>query len=260
MPDFVTWEMENAVAQVVLNSPPANAMSAGLLQELDGVVKELKTDSRVRAVVFRSAVPKIFMAGADLKALTDMDGTRFREYIRYAQEVFSGIERLGMPTIGVLSGHALGGGCEFSLCFDFRFMAEEKARIGLPEVTLGLIPGAGGTQRLPRLIGLAKAREFLIRGNAVDGAEALSIGLVDRVFPASSLLDEALQFAQAMAVGATKAMAEIKRCLAVPTEEALWTGLNQELDGIVRLFTETEDTKEGIRAFNEKRSPVFHGK
>jgi enoyl-CoA hydratase len=235
-------------------------MSPELMAQLDRAVAEVGADSQCRAVLFRSEVRKVFMAGADLKYLRSLDEPAFRQYIADAQEVFGRIERLALPTVAVVSGHALGGGCEFALCCDFRYMADAGALIGLPEVKLGLLPGAGGTQRLPRLIGRAKATELLLRGTTLTGPQALAIGLVDRVFPPDALLAESVGLAEELARGATRAIAEIKACLRSPAEGIVRTGLARELDGIARLFAHTEDAPEGIRAFIEKRAPVFAGR
>lgn len=260
MPECVQFERKNGVAHIILNSPPANAMSAELMQQLDTAVKKAKEDKDVRAVIFRSTLEKFFMAGADLKHLMSLEEQDFRRYIKIAQDILNRIEELPKPTIALLNGHTLGGGCELALCCDFRFMADGKALIGVPEVTLGLLPGAGGTQRLPRLIGRSKATEMLIRGSTIKGPEALAIGLVDRVFPPDLLLAEGIHMAEELARGATQAIAGIKQCLRTPLQKTLSEGLAQELDSITCLFTQTQDTKEGIAAFNEKRPPKYGGR
>lgn len=260
MSEAVTLERHEGVAHVILNAPPANAMSPLLMAQLDRIVGEVAADHECRAVLFRSDVKKVFMAGADLKHLLSLDEAGFRQYIAGSQETFGRIERLPKPTIAVLSGHALGGGCEFSLCCDFRYMADAGASIGLPEVGLGLLPGAGGTQRLPRLVGRSRATELLLRGNTLKGPEALAIGLVDRVYAPEDLLVESVRQAEVFAKGATQAVARIKACLRASGEEAMARGLEAELDGITHLFAHTADAAEGIRAFSEKRPPVYKGR
>lgn len=260
MSEFVKYEKQNGVAHIVLNSPPANAMSPDVVRQLDEVVRKAKTDREVRAVLFRSAVDKMFMAGADLKYLLSLKEEEFRQYIKTAQDGYNRIEALPKPTIAVLSGHTLGGGCELALSCDFRFISDSRATIGVPEVKLGLLPGAGGTQRLTRLVGRSKATELLLRGNTLKPTEALAIGLVDRVFPADQLLPESIRFAEELAQGATQAIGRIKECLRVPFQEALSEGLAQELEGIAFLFVHTQDAKEGIAAFNEKRLPKYVGR
>ena len=260
MSTFVQLEKTGGVAHVILNSPPANAMSPKLMQQLDDVIKELTVDQDSRAVIFRSALEKIFMAGADLKHLLSLDGEDFRQYIKQAQDILCSIEALPKPTIAAINGHALGGGCELSLCCDFRFMADVKATIGVPEVKLGLLPGAGGTQRLPRLVGRSKATELLLRGTSLKGPEAQAIGLVDQVFPVEQLLPETIRLAEELSMGATRAIAKIKECLKIPTQNLIVDGLSQELEGITYLFTQTHDTKEGIEAFSQKRPPKYTGR
>jgi enoyl-CoA hydratase len=260
MAELVKMERLNGVAHVILNAPPANAMSTELMQQLDDTVADVANDPECRAVVFRSALEKIFMAGADLKHLLQLEEDGFRGYIKTAQDVFNRIERIPKPTIAVLSGHTLGGGCELALCCDFRLMAESGALIGLPEVTLGLLPGAGGTQRLSRLVGRSKATELLLRGNTLQGPEALALGMVHRILPKETLLEESVRFAAELAKGATQAISRIKECLRIPAQETLSDGLAQELEGIAYLFAHTQDCREGIRAFQEKRSPKYTGR
>jgi enoyl-CoA hydratase len=260
MTELVSLEKSNGIAHVIMNSPPANAMSPDLMNQLDQLVGQLETDRESRVVVFRSALAKIFMAGADLKHLLSLDEKGFRGYIKFAQDLVNRIEALPKPTIAVLNGHALGGGCEFALACDFRYMSEVKAMIGLPEVNLGLLPGAGGTQRLPRLIGRSKATELLLMGHSLQGPDALAIGLVDRIYPMDRLVDESIKVAEKLAQGATQAIGQIKACLRKPPHNLLSNGLAQELDGVTYLFMQTRDAKEGIAAFNEKRPPKYQGR
>jgi len=260
MSDAIRSEIREGVAHVSFNAPPANALSSAFVLSLDRLLDELGSDDDVRAVVFTSRLEKIFMAGADLKELLEVKKERSHAYFSTGQQVLNKLERLPKPTIACISGHAMGGGCEFTLCCDFRYMSETRARIGLPEVNLGLLPGAGGTQRLPRLIGRSKAVGLLLRGQTLTGPEALAIGLVDAVFPPERLAAETTALAEELARGATRAMAEIKACLSLPLEEALSKGLARELEGIKYLFNETQDAREGIRAFNEKRKPEYRGR
>ncbi|MBW2436430.1 MAG: enoyl-CoA hydratase/isomerase family protein [Deltaproteobacteria bacterium] len=260
MSELVFLEKRNGVGHVIMNSAPANAMSPEFMKQLSELLGQLESDSEIRAVLFRSALEKIFMAGADLKHLLSLDEEDFRKYIETAQDLVNQVELLPKPTMAVLSGHAMGGGCEFALACDFRYMSESKALIGLPEVTLGLLPGAGGTQRLPRLIGRSKATELLLTGKVLPGPEAQAIGLVDRVYPVDQLLAESMKAVESLARGATCAIGQIKACLRKPSHDLLADGLAQELDGITYLFKHTHDTKEGIAAFNEKRAPKYQGK
>ena len=260
MSGLVVSEKHDGVTHIVLNSPPANAMSSEFMLQLDEAVSQVEADESCRAVIFRSDVKKIFMAGADLKELLGLSEEESKAYFAQGQKHVSRIEELSKPTIAVLNGHTMGGGCELALCCDFRYMVDAKARIGLPEVTLGLLPGAGGTQRLPRLIGRSRTVDLLFRGRTMTGPEALSIGLVDAVFPAETLLEESVKLAEELARGATKAIGEIKKCLRYPFQDMSSRGFAQEVEGIIYLFNQTHDTKEGIRAFNEKRPPKYTGK
>ncbi|MEW6585761.1 MAG: enoyl-CoA hydratase-related protein [Nitrospirota bacterium] len=260
MAGLVSVERVNGVTHVIMNSPPANALSPRLMELLGEIVTQLETDTESRAVVFRTALEKIFMAGADLKHLMSLNEQGFRNYVNIGQRLNNRIEALPKPTIAVLSGHALGGGLEFSLACDFRYMAAVKAMVGVPEVGLGLLPGGGGTQRLVRQVGRSKAVEMLITGKPLQGPDALAIGLVDRIFPPDQLLAESTKFAETLAQGATEAIARIKRCLRIPRQHLMLNGLAEELDGIIHLFVNTQDCKEGIAAFNEKRPPKYEGK
>jgi len=260
MSELVSVEKKNGVAHIIFNSPPANAMSVALMRQLGETVEKIATDPSSRAVVIRSAVNKMFMAGADLKYFKELKEESLNQYVNTIQDTLNRIEMLSKPTIAVLSGHTLGGGCELALCCDFRYMSETKARIGLPEVTLGLLPGGGGTQRLARLIGRNHATELLLRGNTLKGAEALRIGLVDRIFPLEELLAESIKLAEELSKGATLAIGEIKECLRIPSQAELSEGLSRERAGITYLFLHTDDAEEGIAAFNEKRPPKYKGK
>lgn len=261
MPEIIHLEKAGGVGQVIMDSPPANALSPALLAQMDQVLAAIEGDDDIRAVLFRSALPKIFMAGADLKYLLGLDEEGFRRYARTAQDLVNRVESLPKPTLAVLNGHTLGGGCEFCLACDFRYMTASKAAIGLPEVALGLLPGAGGTQRLTRLIGRGRATELLLTGRTLDGPGALAVGLVDRIFEDSEhLLAESLQMVETLAQGATRAIARIKACLRKAGEDSLSVGLDAELEGIVHLFTRTRDAKEGVTAFSEKRVPHFTGR
>lgn len=257
--ELVRLEKTEGVGEIIINSPPANAMSEDVLNQLGDIIGRLKDDSSIRVVILRSDHPKIFVAGADLGFMLSLDQDGFEQYMRLGQSVYNDFESLRQPTIAVINGHALGGGCELALCCDFRFISK-NARIGLPEVTLGIQPGWGGTQRLPRLVGLAKARELLILGKTLTGEDAFDIGLVDKVFSSEELLQEGIKFAKELATRATVAIGKIKECLRIPSQESVMAGLEKEVEGITYLFAKTEDAKEGIAAFNEKRAAKYRGR
>ena len=211
----------------------------------------------MRAIVLTGAGEKAFVAGADIKELAAQTPVSGRETARRGQRLFTRIEQLGKPVIAAINGFALGGGCELALACTFRFAAD-TAKIGLPEITLGLLPGYGGSVRLPRLIGKARAMEMILTGKPVTADEAFRVGLVNRVVPAASLVAEAKAFAADLAAKAPialrYAMQSIERGLEMPVDEAL--ELEATLFGLV---ASTADMREGTTAFLEKRKPVFKG-
>jgi enoyl-CoA hydratase/carnithine racemase len=256
MGEFVRVERNGAVATIRLDRPPANALAREVSLELSSAAKELTADDGVRAVVVWGG-ERLFAAGADIKAMVDYGPEEVASDVGALEQACRDVEAIPTITIAAINGYALGGGCELALSCDFRFAAED-ARIGLPEVRLGIIPGSGGTQRLPRLVGLAKARDLIYTGRQVDAAEALDIGLVDRVAPADEVYRVAVDQAATFAAGPSLAFAAAKRALAAadrPFEE----GLRVEREAFVALFA-TRDQEEGMRAFLDKREPRFEGR
>ncbi|HWI66633.1 MAG TPA: enoyl-CoA hydratase/isomerase family protein, partial [Symbiobacteriaceae bacterium] len=209
-----TKEMRDGLAVVTINRPPVNAISPEFIYELQELSHSFAQDKDVRAVLFVSAIPGKFIAGADLAGvLQDESGEpladRLRRLNREWRRAFYGLERIPQPTIAAISGHCLGGGLEFALCCDYRLMVDdEKSHIGLTEVNLGLFPGAGGTVRLPRTIGLAKAREMILRGQKITARQAHAIGLVSEIYAPGEFETKALEFAQVLANGPTLALRE----------------------------------------------------
>jgi enoyl-CoA hydratase len=235
-----------------------NALDERTLAELDRAFAELSSDPAVRGVVLTGKGESAFVAGADVQALSGLDAEAARAASERGQRVFDRIEWLGKPVVAAVNGYALGGGCELALACHVR-VAAETASFGTPEVALGLICGYGGTQRLPRLVGKGRALELLLTGRRVDSAEALRIGLVNRVVPGAALLAEAEALARAMAANAPLALRA--------TLEAVHGGLDHPLseaqEGEAALFGEvaaTEDAREGTRAFLEKRTARFAGR
>jgi enoyl-CoA hydratase len=255
MGEFVRIERDGAVGTIRLDRPPANALAREVSLELSAAAKEVTAGDGVRAVVVWGG-ERIFAAGADIKAMVDYGPEEVASDVGALEQACRDVEAIPTITIAAINGYALGGGCELALSCDFRFAAAD-ARIGLPEVGLGIIPGSGGTQRLPRLVGLAKARDLVYTGRHVEAAEALEIGLVDRVAPEDVF---ALAFEQAAryAKGPTRAYAAAKRALAA-SDRPLEEGLRVEAEAFAPLFA-TEDQKEGMRAFLDKRQPEFEGR
>jgi enoyl-CoA hydratase len=257
--EFVTVEREGNIAVVTITRPQVlNALNAQTMKDLHGAMHDLGADETVRAIVLTGAGEKAFVAGADINELAACSPVSGRDLSRRGQEVFNRIEDLGKPVIAAIQGFALGGGCELALACTFRFAAD-TAKIGLPETTLGLIPGYGGSQRLPRLVGKDRAMEMILTGRFVTADEAFRIGLVTRVVPAAALVDEAKKFATELATKAPIAlrfaMRAVERGLEMPFDEAL--ELESTLFGLV---ASTEDMREGTRAFLDKRKPAFQGK
>ncbi|MCZ7587516.1 MAG: enoyl-CoA hydratase/isomerase family protein [Gaiella sp.] len=254
------WRVTQATADgfcvVEFKRPPVNALSPEALMELSGLVRELDDDENVRAIVFTSAHPSIFMAGADLKHMQSVGFTdaRVSERVDRVHGVYARLQKLSKPTIGALEGHALGGGCEFALSLDFRFMTRGFAGIGLPEVTLGLIPAAGGTQRLARLVGRTCAADMLMLGRRLDADEAEGIGLVTASDDARA---SALAYAEQLAAMPASSLRAIKLCLNEGYDGDLHRGLAVERTAAMQAFTSPE-AAEGVSAFLDKRTPRFH--
>lgn len=247
--------MDGSVALVRLNRPPVNALSEQVGRELAEAFGRC-ADAAIRAVVV-TGQPH-FAAGADIKGFKESFDSgadeMTAEALVEAIDVLDGLEK---PTIAAVHGYALGGGCELSLGCDFRYVAED-ARIGQPEILLGLIPGAGGTQRLQRLIGFQKAKELVYTGRQVDAAEAAAIGYADKVASSDELLELALSDAKEWATKATVAIGAAKNALAVGMGHSLSEGLQAEMEQFQRSFG-TEDALEGVKAFIEKRKAHFKG-
>lgn len=254
--EFVEVTRDGAVALVRLDRPPVNALSEQLAAELGEAFGECE-DPDIRAVVV-TGQPH-FAAGADIKGFKETFDSGGRETTASTLlETISRLDSLAKPTIAAVHGYALGGGCELSLGCDFRYMAED-ARIGQPEVLLGLIPGAGGTQRLQRVVGFQKAKDIVYTGRQVGAQEAKSIGYADKVLPTDEVLDTAMRDAAEWAGKATRAIAEAKKALAGGRGVSLDRGLAIEQAGFQASFA-TDDAVEGVNAFIEKRDADFKGR
>jgi enoyl-CoA hydratase/carnithine racemase len=248
----------NGVALIHLNRPPANSYDRGLIDDLNAAIDEIRFDESIGAAVLMSDLPKFFSAGADINMFRTVSSKARAMTILHMHEVLLKMEHTPKVFIAAIGGHCLGGGLEIALATDFRFAAEGEFRLGVPEVTLGLLPGNGGTQRLPRLIGRQKAMELLVTGKPLDPKTAAALGVVDRLVAPDRLLPEAIAFAATLAGGPTIAIGEIKLVAKQGLEMPLESALALEREGIFRLF-ETADAKEGLSAFAEKRKPNFKG-
>src|SRR3989454_2885599 len=202
----VRLEKQDSIGHVVLDRPPANTYDRGFLDELNAAIEEARRDDAVKAILVRSANEKFFSAGADINVFAkgDLDGQN--AFVVCANDAIGKLESTPKVVVAAINGHCLGGGLEIALCCDFRIAAEGGYRIGLPEVSLGLLPGTGGTQRLPRLIGRQKALDMMLRGTTLTPQDALAAGIVDEVVPAGALLDRSLERPPAYATGPTYAI------------------------------------------------------
>jgi enoyl-CoA hydratase/carnithine racemase len=252
---LVEYTVDGAVAVLTLNRPPVNALSSALAADLGAAVAQA-ADPAVRAVVVTGSPH--FAAGADITELQAAAAGDDKALASDLLRALNALESLRKPVIAAVRGFALGGGLELALACDFRYLAED-ARVGVPEIKLGIYPGAGGTQRLPRLIGLARARDLIYTGRHVRADEALAIGLADRVVRTEELAGVAMQAAQGLAGGATVAIGAAKRAINGGAGRALKKGLEMEAEGFLQCLA-TEDAREGLAAFLEKREAVFKGR
>jgi enoyl-CoA hydratase/carnithine racemase len=256
MGEFVRIDTEGGVATIRIDRPPANALAHAVSVELSEAAGIVTRDEAVRAVVVWGG-ERIFAAGADIKAMVGYGPEEIAVDVGALEQACRDLEAIPKVTIAAINGFALGGGLEVALACDFRFAAQD-ARLGLPEIKLGTIPGSGGTQRLPRLVGLAKARDLIYTGRQVPAGEALDIGLADRVALPADVLGLATHVARSYVEGPPLAYAAAKRALAA-VDRPLEEGLRVEREAFVALFA-TRDQEEGMRAFLDKREPRFEGR
>ncbi len=241
------------VSTITLNRPPMNSVNLGIREELDQAVSELELSKETRVIIITGAGEKGFCAGMDVSDIANI--TRGPN----GNDVLNKIERSGKPYIAAINGHALGGGCEISLVCHFRFMTDNpKALIGCPEVNLGITPGWGGIQRLPRVVGKSRALDMILFSKRLTAPEALALGLVDRVIPAVDLINEALAFAKLLAARPPLAVRATLEGMAVGLEKGLEEGLRTDQAWSQKL-AQSQDATEGMMAFLEKRPPVFKG-
>jgi enoyl-CoA hydratase/carnithine racemase len=253
---YLTSTTEDRVATVVFSNPPANALSSAVMTEIEELFGELAADEAVKAVVFTGA-GSLFISGADLKEVAGItDAAKGRELTARGQRIYDRIEQMDKPVIAAINGlFCLGGGLEFAMACHLR-VASERVRLGQPEIDLGIIPGFGGTQRLPRLVGQAKAIELIVTGDKIPAPEAKAIGLVNKVVPDGEVVKQAQGLAKKIAGKSAVAVRAALRAIREGTGKPLAEGqaLESELFGFV---CESADKREGVSAFLEKRQPKF---
>lgn len=257
MPELVLVEVEQGIATIRLARPPMNALNAAVQEELRDAARTVADDERVRAVVVYGG-EKVFAAGADIKEMADMSYVDMAARAAQLSSAFDAVARIPKPVVAAITGYALGGGCELALACDWRVVAED-AKLGQPEIKLGVIPGAGGTQRLARLVGPARAKDIILSGRMVDAAEAERIGLADRVVPADQVYAAALDMVRPFVTGPAQAVKAAKLAIDGGLEMDLASGLAWESQLFAGLFA-TDDRTEGMAAFVAKRKPDFTGR
>jgi enoyl-CoA hydratase/carnithine racemase len=248
MGEFVRVEVDKAIGTIRLDRPPMNALNAQVQGEIAAAAAQVSADPEVRAVVIYGG-EKVFAAGADIKEMADASYATMAADSRRLQDSFTAVARIGKPVVAAITGYALGGGLELALCADFR-VAGEGARVGQPEILLGLIPGAGGTQRLPRLVGPARAKDIVFTGRFVAADEALAIGLVDQVVPDAQVYQAARELVARYATGPAVALRAAKQAIDEGLDADLDTGLEIERLHFAGLFA-TQDAGAGMRSFME---------
>ena len=257
MSELVALEL-GRVAHVELANPPLNLFTGELVLQLRDALRAIEAAGDVRAVVVSGRGERAFSAGSHVGEFEEQAGEAGRDRHQLDQDVWRQLAELPMPTIAAIEGHCLGGGLELALCCDIR-IASETARLGLPEVKLAVIPGSGGTQRLPRVVGTTRAKELILTGRVLTASEAELIGLVNRVVPAGGAVAAARELGGEIAGRGPVAVREAKRLIDAALDREIGAGLAAEFEASERIFA-TEDMVEGARAFFEKRDPDYHGR
>jgi enoyl-CoA hydratase/carnithine racemase len=248
--EFVNYEVSGkGVATIRLDRPKVNALNEQVATEIGEAVDALAVDENARAVIVWGG-ERVFAAGADIKEMASQDTTTMYRYIGRFQNVYTRLEQLPQVTIAAINGYALGGGCELALACDLRICAEDS-QLGQPEILLGVMPGAGGTQRLPRIVGVGRAKEIIYSGRFVGAEEARAIGLVNEVAPPDRVYERALELAEGYAAGPTVALMAAKQTIQQGVDVDMGTGLTLERQAFAALFS-TEDQRNGMESFAEK--------
>lgn len=255
--EYLSWQRQGYVAEVVIHRPPANALARELITELDRLLDELENEPNVRVVLIYGK-GKFFSAGADIKEFTTVrNGKEFSDLAARGQQVFERIEHFPKPFIAAIHGAALGGGLELAMCCHIRLVTE-NCKLGLPELSLGLVPGFAGSQRLPRYVGTGKAAEMLFTSEPISGIEAVQWGLANYACKEDELLPRARELAEKIAKKSPIALKAVIELLNYSKKDHYQKGLEKEAEWFGKVF-DTKDGQEGIKAFIEKRSPVFKG-
>ncbi len=252
----VAAKIKDGIGWITLDRPPANSYDPAFVEELDTAIEQV---AAAAVAVVRSSSERFFSAGADVKGFLERSAEENTKMVRRAHEVFDRFTAEAPVFIAAINAHALGGGYEIALACDIRVAAEGSYRIGLPEVTLGLLPGTGGTQRLPRLIGPGRALDLMTSGRTVTPDEAYRLGMVDRLVPAGELEETVTRMAATLASGAARGIKAIKRAVHDGIDLPLAEGLQRELEQLAPLFS-SQDAREGLTAFTEKRTPRYGGR
>jgi enoyl-CoA hydratase len=257
--ETIVYEQEKSIALLRINRPDVlNALNRQVFSDLTLLLEEIRKEPTPKVVILTGTGDKAFVAGTDVAEMENLSSFEARAFAGLARRVFENIENFDRPVIAAVNGFALGGGCELAMACDIR-IASDRARLGQPEISLGIIPGSGGTQRLARLVGPSKAKQLVFSGEWVDAKTALDIGLVDLVFPHDQLLDETKKVALTMADKSKIALALAKSAINRGFDLDLQSALSYEIECFAQCFA-THDQKEGMRAFLEKRKPRFTDK
>jgi enoyl-CoA hydratase len=254
----IILEVEDSIATLTFNRPKVlNALTLKTMQEMASAVRTVEEDEEIRGLILTGAGDRAFIAGADIREFQEMGPIFAKHFAALGQKVLFGLEELPIPVIACVNGFALGGGCEIAMACDFIY-ASEKAKLGQPEINLGIIPGFGGTQRLVRLVGRARAKELCLTGAMISANEAMEIGLVNKVFPPETLMEETRKTALLIASKGRVAVRAVKQVVDKGMDVDLNTACALEMEAFALCFA-SEDAKEGTAAFLEKREPKFSG-
>lgn len=259
--ELVNYRAENGLGIIELNNPPANVYHQGVISQLDEAILKARFDESVHVILITGKGEKFFCAGADITVLQGKSSAYRYNFALHANETFLRLENTPKLVIAAINGHCLGGGLELAMSCDLRVAKKGGGKIGLPEINLGVLPGTGGTQRLPRLIGKAKALELMAKGDSLNLEDALPLGLVNQVFDPENFMEKALEYAKQFLppTRASKGIGLIKRAVTGGLDGSLYEGLALERELLQQLF-ESQDAAEGLTAYVEKRKPSFKGK